>query len=529
MSLGWVLALVSALECASAVRLMGDEAVRAPLVDALVARRVSVAAAGECAALVASVSARRGGVRLELLIGTRQVVREVTGTAMAAVVIESWLRPDLAQPLLTPREATRAATPLVSSAPSVTAMPGEARREPVAGARAPRGVRAPAPVRAVASPTDEAPRVDTITAAASSSARPARAEAGVGVSPSEPESGTVGSPAASEAAAVGAQAAPERGAVGAPAASEAGPVEAQAAPGGSLALVAAQEAAPGESPTPPIPRSPSAAVAPASDVEASTPAASDTIMPPSVEATPAAQAPSGQAAPVLASVTAPWVRSGPSAAPVYAPRAPADTALTPGEPLLADWSFTVAPVLAVDETSVLWGGGQVRAAHALDDLVLEVRARVAYSEVQGSLQSSVSERWLAEALVGAAWPLELVDSLLALELAAGLGPRIVRVARGDSSSACLTRAACAVVVPDAFVVTGLTPVGQASVGLVWRASEHWAVELMASASWAPWASDVARVPAYAASLTGEEQARWALAGEPALVGVGALGVRWSGR
>lgn len=520
MSLGWVLALVSALECASAVRLMGDEAVRAPLVDALMARRVSVAAAGECAALVASVSARRGGVRLELLIGTRQVVREVTGTAMAAVVIESWLRPDLAQPLLTPREATRAAAPLVSSAPSVTAMPGEARREPVAGARAPRGVRAPAPVRAVASPTDEAPRVDTITAAASSSVRPARAEAGVGVSPSEPESGTVASPA--EAAAAGAPAAPERGALGSPAAS----VDAQAAP---LALVAAQEAAPGESPTPPIPRSPSAVVAPASDVEASAPATSGTIAPPSVEATPAAQAPSGQAAPVLASVTPPWARSGPSPAPVDAPRAPADTALTRGEPLLADWSFTVAPVLALDETSALWGGGQVRAAHALDDLVLEVRARVAYSEVQGSLQSSVSERWLVEALVGAAWPLELVDSLLALELAAGLGPRIVRVARGDSSSACLTRATCAVVVPDGFVVTGLTPAGQASVGLVWRASEHWAVELMASASWAPWASDVARVPAYAASLTGEEQARWALAGEPALVGVGALGVRWSGR
>lgn len=507
MSLGWALALVGALECASAVRLMGDEAVRAPLVDALVARRVSVAAAGECAALVASVSARRGGVRLELLIGTRQVVREVTGTSMAAVVIESWLRPDLAQPLLSPRAA-----PTLPSAPIVTTMPGEARRESgpegprAAGSSAPRLARvaaptpapAPTPARAVSPPMRDAPREDPTVATPPSSPTLARTDAAA-IAP------MVASPTAADVPVLASPTASDE----------------------PLALAGAPESAPaGDSPTPPIPRTTPAAVAPAADVEAPAPA-----LP--TEATPSALASPAEAAPVLASVTAPWVRSGPPSAPddgrVDAPRAPTDAALTGGEPLLADWSFTLAPVVGVDETSALWGGGQVRAARALDGLVLEVRARVAYSEVQASLQSSVSERWLAEALVGAAWPLVLVDSVLELELAAGVGPRIVRVARGDSSSSCLMRAECAVVVPDGFAVTGLTPAGQASAGLVWRASEHLALELTGSASWAPWASDLARVPAYAASLTGEEQARWALAGEPALVWVGALGLRWSGR
>jgi hypothetical protein len=523
MSLGWALALVGALECASAVRLMGDEAVRAPLVDALVARRVSVAAAGECASLVASVSARRGGVRLELLIGTRQVVREVTGTSMAAVVIESWLRPDLAQPLLSPRAA-----PTLPSAPIVTTMPGDARRESgpegprAAGSSASRVARAaaPTPARAVSPPIGEAPREDATAAAAPSSPTLARTGAAVIVpvvaSPTAPDVPVVASPTAPDVPVVASPTAPDVPVVASPTASDA-----------PLALAGAPESAPaGDSPTPPIPRTTPAAAAPAADVDAPAPASP-------AEATPSALASPAEAAPVLASVTAPWVRSGPPPGPddgrVDAPRAPGDAALTGGEPLLADWSFTLAPVVGVDETSALWGGGQVRAANALDGLVLEVRARVAYSEVQGSLQSSVSERWLAEALVGAAWPLVLVESALELELAAGVGPRIVRVARGDGSSSCLMRAECAVVVPDGFAVTGLTPAGQASVGLVWRATEHLALELTGSASWAPWASDLARVPAYAASLTGEEQARWALAGEPTLVWVGALGLRWSGR
>jgi hypothetical protein len=505
------LALVGALECASAVRLMGDEAVRAPLVDALVARRVSVAAAGECAALVASVSARRGGVRLELLIGTRQVVREVTGTSMAAVVIESWLRPDLAQPLLSPRAA-----PLLPSAPSVPVMPGEARREPLpegargTGPSVSRAARTPAPTPARAAPEPAGePREDTPTAAAPTSPPPARPLA-------RTEKAAIVAPPTSAVPLVS----PPAAAV---------PLVTAPAADVPLVLVGARETAPAvDSPTPPIPRAMPLVTAPAADVEDPAPASP-------AEAPPPALASPGEVAPVLASVTAPWVRSSPPAAPsdgrVDAPRAPADEAPARGEPLLADWSFTLAPALALDETSALWGGGQLRAARAVAGLVVEVRARVAYSEVQGSLQSSVSERWLAEALVGAAWPLVLVDSMLELELAAGVGPRVVRVARGssDSSPSCVMRAECTVVVPDGFAVTGLTPAGQASVGLVWRASEHLALELTGSASWAPWASDVARVPAYAAVLTGEEQARWALAGEPALVWAGALGVRWSGR
>jgi hypothetical protein len=273
MSLGWALALVGALECASAVRLMGDEAVRAPLVDALVARRVSVAAAGECASLVASVSARRGGVRLELLIGTRQVVREVTGTSMAAVVIESWLRPDLAQPLLSPRAA-----PTLPSAPIVTTMPGEARRESgpegprAAGASASRVARAaaptptptPTPARAVSPPIGEAAREDPTAATAPSSPTLARTEAAaiapVVASPTEPHVPVVASPTAPTCAVVASPTAPTC-------------VVVATASDAPLALAGAPESAPaGDSPTPPIPRTTPAVVAPAADVDAPAPA-----------------------------------------------------------------------------------------------------------------------------------------------------------------------------------------------------------------------------------------------------------------
>jgi hypothetical protein len=211
------------------------------------------------------------------------------------------------------------------------------------------------------------------------------------------------------------------------------------------------------------------------------------------------------------------------------PRAGADEALVAAEPLLSGGSFTLAPVLGRDEASAAWGGGQLRAARALEAVVLELRTRVAYSEVQASLQSSDSERWLAEVLLGAALPLTLVESTLEAEVALALGPRLVRVARGTSVSTWSVRASCSVVVPDGFAVSGLTPAGQASIGLLWHATEHVALELSGSVTWTPWATDVARAPAYAAALTPEEQSRLALAGEPTLLLAGALGVRWSGR
>ena len=81
------------------VQVSGADPLAAQVRQALVARGVS---AGACAAWVARVARGDNGVAVSLGTGERRIERSVTDAAMAAIVIEQWVRRDLVSGLLAP-------------------------------------------------------------------------------------------------------------------------------------------------------------------------------------------------------------------------------------------------------------------------------------------------------------------------------------------------------------------------------------------------------------------------------------------
>jgi hypothetical protein len=89
--------------CGPAAIVWGDEAATRELQPRLAAAGIDVTPAGECDAVQVEIADRNGRLDVTLIDGEETIARQVASLDAAAAWIESWLRPDLAEPLLAPR------------------------------------------------------------------------------------------------------------------------------------------------------------------------------------------------------------------------------------------------------------------------------------------------------------------------------------------------------------------------------------------------------------------------------------------
>lgn len=119
------LLLIAAELCAPAVGLVGEAELVDDVSRALSERGVTVSPVPGCPAPEVAIS--RSGERLVLALAEGAARREASDSSIAALIVESWARADLAAPLLLPPPAPRESIPLAAA--PLSAEPGGPRGE----------------------------------------------------------------------------------------------------------------------------------------------------------------------------------------------------------------------------------------------------------------------------------------------------------------------------------------------------------------------------------------------------------------
>ena len=128
------LASAASADGAALVMLTGDSEIVSAVGHSLADRNVRVVSAGVEAVQV-RVQTDPSGIRLSIHERNGQIVERIVANAeIAAAVVESWLRDDLARPLLEPHEIPTTEAAPIGGAPVVTRSPVPAHRSASSGA-----------------------------------------------------------------------------------------------------------------------------------------------------------------------------------------------------------------------------------------------------------------------------------------------------------------------------------------------------------------------------------------------------------